>query len=302
MLKNENTLYQITSSDNQNNNRYDNVSTIALGKCEEILKKNNNISLDRPLLIFKIDYFQPGTLIPIIGYEIFHPDTKQKLNLKDCKDNLINFNIPVSIDENNLFKYDPENEYYKDECYPSTTDNGTDIIINDRQEEFNDKNLSLCENNCSYNGYDDKNKKSKCECKIKSKQLVISDIMNQADLLNYNFTSKSGSLNMVTMKCYYTLFTKDGLITNIGSYIIVFTTILFGISSIIFYKCGFNILEDNIKELIESKEEKHKDKNNGRGKRKEKNIDKDVNIYKNIKKKKTKKKKKKKKKNIIKSI
>ena len=94
-----------------------------------------------------------------------------------CKDELINFNIPVSIDKNNLFKYDPNNEYYKDECYPYTNEYGTDILINDRQNEFKENNMSLCENNCTYNGYDNETKKSKCECTFKSKDLIISELL-----------------------------------------------------------------------------------------------------------------------------
>ena len=131
------------------------------------MKKKYDIKEEEALFIFKIDYYQPGSLIPIIGYELFHPRTKERLNLSYCKEEIINFNIPVSIDENNVFKYDPNNEYYKDECYPYTTENDTDIIINDRQKEFNDNNLSLCENNCTYNGYDNNTKKAKCECKVK---------------------------------------------------------------------------------------------------------------------------------------
>ena len=84
-----------------------------LGKCEEILKDKYDIKEEQALLIFKIDYYQPGSSIPIIGYEIFHPVNKSKLNLSYCKDELINFNIPVSIDESNLFKYDPNNAYLK---------------------------------------------------------------------------------------------------------------------------------------------------------------------------------------------
>ena len=60
------------------------------------------------------------------------------------------------------------------------------------------------------------------------------------------------------MKCYYTLFTKSGLIKNIGSYILLFTIILFLISGILFYKCGYHLLEDEIKEIMKKKEENSK--------------------------------------------
>ena len=114
--------------------------------------------------------------------------------------------------------------------------------------------MSLCENNCSYNGYDNITKKAKCECTFKSKELVISELINQNDL-SYNFTYKEESSNIITMKCVYTLFTKNGLIKNIGSYILLFTILLFLISMILFYKCGYNLLEDDIKEIIEIKNE-----------------------------------------------
>ena len=121
--------------------------------------------------------------------------------------------------------------------------------------------MSICENNCTIKEYDNETKKVNCECGIKSKELVISDIINQTDILSHNFTSKSESFNMVTMKCYYTLFTKEGLYKNIGSYILIFTILLLLISSILFYKCGYLLLEDDIKEIINLKEINIKESN-----------------------------------------
>ena len=261
MIKDDNLIYQITSSENQNKNKYKNVSSIIFGECEDILMKAYNISENYSLLIFKIDLYQPGASTPIIGYEVYHPITKMKLDLNKCNNSTINFNIPVSIDENNLFKYDPNNEYYKDECIPTASDSDTDILINDRHIEFNDNNLSLCENDCNYNGYEIESKLAQCECGIKSKQLVISELINQTNIFSYNFTNKEKSSNMITMKCYYTLFTKEGLKSNIGSYILIFITTIFAISSIMFYKCGYPLLENTINEIIRLKEEKMKIEN-----------------------------------------
>ena len=101
---------------------------------------------------------------------------KTKLDLKYCEEILIKLNIPVSIDETKLFKYDPNSGFYTDNCFPYTTENGTDIILNDRKQEFVDNNLSLCENNCNYTGYDQDIKKSSCDCFIKNKMELISDI------------------------------------------------------------------------------------------------------------------------------
>jgi len=234
-IKNEDVLYQITTTDNQNNNIYKNISTIKLGECENILKNIYGIDENLTLIILKIDYYLEGLLIPIIGYEVYEPINKTKLNLSYCNETSISYNIPVSIDENSLFKYDQNSDYYNDECNTYTTEDGTDIIINDRKEEFIKNNMSLCENICTYIGYDQNNKKALCECGIKYQEFILSDIEKQTDLLSNNLTTDdSSNSNLVTMKCYETLFSKDGLLTNIGNYILLFMVIVHMISIIFF--------------------------------------------------------------------
>ena len=258
LVKAKEVSYQLTTSDNQNNKEYTDISKIKLGECENILKGIYGIDLNKSLVILKIDYSVPGLSIPIIGYEIYHPDTKIKLNLTYCKENIIDFDIPVSIDENNLFKYDPNNEYYIDECYPYTTDNGTDIILDDRKEEFIINNLSLCEDICEYKGYNENSKKVSCACGVKTKEFLITDIVADKNLLSNNFTFDNSKTNFVTMKCVYTLFTKEGLIKNIANYIILAFFIPFIILLILFYKVGYYLLETDINQIESSKISKRK--------------------------------------------
>ena len=52
------------------------------------------------------------------------------------------------------------------------------------------------------------------------------------------------------MKCAYILFTKDGILYNIANYILKLFILLFLISSIVFYKGGYPLLEDDIKEIF----------------------------------------------------
>jgi len=107
-------LYQITSSFNQNNKHYVDISTIKLGLCENILKEVYNIIQNETLIIFKIEIKSEELLIPLIEYEIFSPITKEKLNLDYCKDKNLNIDIiiPVSINENKTFIYEPNNSFY----------------------------------------------------------------------------------------------------------------------------------------------------------------------------------------------
>ena len=257
ILKSSDTIYQITSSDNQNNKKYNNLSTINLGECENILKDIYGIAPDLPLIIFKIDYYRTDSLIPIIGYELFHPINRTKLDLSYCKNKIFNISIPVSIDEGNLFKYDPNSKYYTDECFPYITENGTDILLNDRHDEYNNNNMSICENNCTFREYNNILKESICNCQIKTKQIIISEIINN-DILKKNFDEQEVSTNMITMKCFSTLFTKDGISTNIASYIFEFIIAFFFTAAFLFYKFGYHLLDENIKEIIESKNKKIK--------------------------------------------
>ena len=250
ILKNSHTIYQITSTENQKENEYKDISTIQLGQCETILKGIYGINPKLPLIIFKTDYFVPGIEIPVIGYDIFHPVNKSKLDLQYCKNSIINFDIPVSIDEDKLIKYDPTSEYYTDECYSYTTDNGTDILLDDRHEEYNNDNLSLCENNCTFSEYDKETKKVKCDCQLKSKEFIISEVVNEENILSsYNFTNNSSSLNIFTMKCIYTLFSEEGLKNNIGNYVMIVNIFIFIILSILFYKVEFVFLLEKIQKI-----------------------------------------------------
>ena len=120
-----------------------------------------------------MDLHEEGFLIPMIEYEVYNIITKEKLDLNICKDIKIDINIPVIIDEKNLFKYNSSSEYYNDNCYPYTTEKNTDITLKDRRNEFINNNLLLCEKDCEYKGYNFTIKNALCECYIKIKFPLI---------------------------------------------------------------------------------------------------------------------------------
>ena len=247
----------ITTSENQRNQTNSNTSTIDLGKCEDTLIEIYDIKPRLPLLIYKIDYFPENSLIPIVGYEVYHPYNYSKLNLSYCSENTVTINLPVAnVDEKNLFKYDPNSDYYRNNCYSYTTENGTDITKADKIEEFLTQNLSLCENNCKYMGYDSSNKQSNCSCYVKNEMEEITKTVNDPNRLANEFENKdsSSSSTMVSMECAYVLFTLDGLKKNISSYLLMGTFIYYLISMAAFIKCGYRLLKSQIKNIIRAKE------------------------------------------------
>ena len=161
-----NILHQFTSTYNQNNNNDihnnigNNYSIIKLGECENNLRTKYELEDNDIILIYKVEIYQQGRLIPIIQYETYNPKKRQKLELDICKDLKINLEIPVLINEEEEIKYDSLSAFYNDFCFYYTTENETDIILKDRREEFNNKNMSLCEKDCEYKGYDFHNKRS----------------------------------------------------------------------------------------------------------------------------------------------
>ena len=275
------TKHQLTSTYNQENKNYINISTINLGECEEKLKSENNISINESLIIYKIDIYEEGLLMPVIEYEVYNPISYEKLNLDICK-NKIQISYPVSINENELYKYNMSSNYYNDKCFPTSYDNDVDIILKDRQNEYIKNNYSLCENNCDLIGYNKNTKKAICDCEIKDEINLVMGYKIDKNRILKNFKDIKNLVNLYVLKCYKILFKKEGLIKNIGSYIIIFSTLFYLFSTFIFANKGFEDLKlqiDKIKKInnfeinkieLEPKKEKTITKNKASKKKKKK--------------------------------
>ena len=168
ILADKDIIYQITSSYNQNLNLNNDLANVQIGECETILRNHYNMSENDSLIMLKIDLHEQGLLIPTVSYEIYDLKSKQKLNLSLCDEAKIKVLFPTNIDSSNLDMYDPNSKFYNDICY-SYSINGVDMTTNDRKSDFINKNLSLCEANCEYEGYNSSLNKSECDWEIKIK-------------------------------------------------------------------------------------------------------------------------------------
>ena len=74
---------------------------------------------------------------------------------------------PAYMDDDNLDKYNPNSGYYKDLCYKTTSEYKTDISLSDRKNQFVDKNMTLCEEDCDFISYNYSLEKVKCSCLVK---------------------------------------------------------------------------------------------------------------------------------------
>ena len=239
----DNKKYLVSTLSNQ---FWQNASFIDLGDCEDTLKSENNIDNTEELIIFKIENIFEGINIPIIEYEIYSRNGT-KLNLDVCKDNNITYFIPVSINESELFKYDPESNFYNNRCEKFTTENDTDMTIYDRKSEYNNKNLSLCEFNCTYKGYNSNNSKVECNCKINTGLDRLD--MNQIDLLNKLQNSKN-LINADVVQCSEVLSSAENIKSNPGFFLLIVILVIFIIIFFIFWIKGYNSLKNQIEDVI----------------------------------------------------
>ena len=248
--------YQISTLSYQLQNT--NISSVDLGECENILRQVYKINETEEIIIFKIDHFIPGYKIPIIEYSLFTQNGSIQLDLNNCNDTYIQYNLPVSINISELYKYNISSNYYNDICYTFSSDNDTDMPLSIRKSEYNKYNISLCQSDCTFIGYNTTTKNANCKCKVESNKPF--DIIKNIDIntLFQKFVDIKNLMNYGVLKCYKILFSKEGLMSNIGSYIIICIIFITLMEYIMFLIEGKKFYYNEIKILIKDiKKEKN---------------------------------------------
>ena len=255
IIQKEQMTFTFTSTSIQKMNENLNSTTINLGECEKELRNIYNISNESNLYLLKIDTKQEGKNYPLIEYEVFYPLDNEKvalLNLSFCNGMNIELSIPIILNDT-IDKYNPKSKYYNDICSKATSESNTDILLKDRRNEFINKNMSLCEENCEFISYDYSNKKVKCSCNIKT-TLSLNDVEFDKKTFLKDFINIKKITNIEIIKCYRTCFKINNIKNNYGFYIIFFIFILYFICINIFFCKSLIILIDEIIKIIKCKE------------------------------------------------
>ena len=255
IIQTENAIFQISKLEDQYNSDNFDISNIHLGECEERLKLHYQIINDS-LIIYKIDIKTSDMSQTYVQYEIYNPKNFSLLDLSICDDLKISISAPVllnnytsslydSLKESgyNLFNYN--DSFYNDICSAYTTENNTDITLNDRKKiifsQFS--NISLCQNDCEVKSYNSSNKKIMCSCSPQK-----NDLEDELISTNDKFTIKEipdsfiktlKNSNFVVLKCYELAFDFKDFGKNIGR---IFMTIIIALSLIfllVFCFCNF---------------------------------------------------------------
>ena len=174
--------------------------------------------------LMRIDKKEIGMKTPLINYELYYPINKTnknlvKLDLSKCNGCKIDITIPLKEKIDNLDKYNKSSGYYNDICYTTNSENNTDIILSDRNQEYVDKNMSICEINCEFIFYNTKENKAVCSCEIKTQIPFMKDAKFDKDLLLKSFIDFNNFMNIKILSCYKTVFKLKNLLKNYGFFI-----------------------------------------------------------------------------------
>ena len=248
-MQTENVVIQISTLEHQKNNANPNVSTIDLGECENILRNKHNISNDKSLIIVKTDIKSEDLSSTYVQYEVYHPITKELLNLDICNKVKISIHVPVNLNEESSKLYDNLREsgynlfdssdgFYNDICTTYTSENGTDMTLEDRKKEIysTSGNITICQSGCKFESYDKSTKKAKCNCDIQLESIKTDmdkiDFAKEEIANSFLMTLKNS--NFLVLKCFKLAFNFKNTFKNKGRTTMSLIFILF-IISIIFY-------------------------------------------------------------------
>ena len=261
VINGNNVVYQVISSEVMDENINKNISIIDFGECEEKLKKVFGIDY---ILILQIDIFLSTSTNIVMKYEVYNPYTLEKIDLSICNDMTINTYLPYSISDEDLELfiklqesgydlYNPNDSFYNDFCTPYTTDNKTDVLLSDRRLDYY-KNISFCEEGCTYKSYNYTCKKVQCECQINNEiDTDIDNIKFYSSLFLATFFEIEDFSNIKVLRCFKLVFSKIGQTKNIGSYIFIILNVIYIILIILFCIKGKKQLFNIINTVIRNK-------------------------------------------------
>ena len=264
-------IITITNTENQKMQKKLNITTIDLGECEIKLKEAYNISKNDSLYILKIDIKQEGYYIPKIEYEVYYPlngSSLIKLDLTVCQNTEIEFSIPVAFNDD-IDRRNSSSPYYNDICYTTKSDNCKIITLSDRQKYFIDNNLTVCEEECNFTGYNYSIEKANCTCKVKLNSTSISESKFNLEKIYQKFTEYTNSIaNIQILSCYKMIFSWVSFINNYANIILILIILLFATVIVFYWRDYHKIFEtiniiaifkintDNVNEKVTQKKKK----------------------------------------------
>ena len=202
-----------------------NINFPDLSVCYDDLKNYNNISQTQDLIVMIMNIYNNNSYIKV-EYKVFDSITCEELDLSNCtkKNIFTEINMETYFDDYNIRKsenmylnkdinvYDRDHPFFTDICYQYTTEQGHDMILEDRVNEYYQDISNICEKKCKPKADFDK-RIIKCGCELKEKFLLEEDEENKK-----NWKFGIGGISTDVLKCARKAFLWNNFKENIGSY------------------------------------------------------------------------------------
>ena len=256
--------FEITNSLNQIISNDSSFSNIDLGDCERQLKSTYEIDSNISLIFFKFENILNSGKEKDIQYEVYNPITYEKLNLSICQETKVKITFPLEISDEvtdliqNILDqgynpFDINDKFYREICTPYDSENGTDVLLDDREEYIYSTimNETSCPSGCEMLTYSLDSKYITCECSANDTGIVDLDLhhISGKNALESVLSTLKNS-NYKVMICYNLVFNFKIFCKNYGS-IITLILILIYILFMIYYCCkGITPLRVSISKLL----------------------------------------------------
>ena len=256
--------FQVSNTNKENKMKSDNnnLTVIDFGDCEK--KIQEKLHINEPLIIVQFEKYTDNLSEKYIQYEVFNPITYAKIDISICEDTQIDIYIPLNLSEEveNFYKdlmdqgYDPFNindKFYREICTPYTSENGTDVLLDDREEYIYNSiaNETLCPDNCEYSSYLLNEKYLKCECDINTTGIDTLDLhhINGKNIYR-SFLSTMKYSNYKVMRCYNLVFNLKIFLHNFGSIATLLIFVIYLLFIIYYAIKGISSLKLSISKLM----------------------------------------------------
>ena len=236
---------------------YSIASNIDLSQCLQILRENT-YTLDTQFIIAKFDLPRENA-ISQAKYKIYTLNGTQ-VNITQCSEvklpmvfplpEIPTLNITFAQEmsaENNIDVFNTEDPFFNDICFPFAMENNTDITLKDRRK-YVYQNVSLCDEGCTYNGYDSVTSMINCSCPMETD---FNSPEKEAE--TPLFEGMLASTNIIIGKCYMLLGDIDNYVHNIGFWFL-FSIIMLNVTCCTYYFCYFQ--DEFIKKVIDEEQPK----------------------------------------------
>ena len=132
---------------------------------------------------------------------------------------LAKFELAKQFAEQGYDIYNKNSSFYTDFCTPANI-NGNDISLKDRMKDIYPHNITLCKDNCIYNGINLEEQRVICSCNINSNKNIEDN--NESIEDEGNFESYFlDNINYKIFKCYKLFFNWENLKNSNAFYIIL---------------------------------------------------------------------------------